>query len=171
MVTFRECTKSGYAARTEQNAANADVTIAIAKTFGTAGEQCTKKYVKKYEKLYVPVRFSDVIEDERIAKIVEFIGDKEVAINIAGNGLYHFDYHTQETLNNWMVVFLSNLRNKGLKIKSIRSGGQTGIDTAGSVAANILHIPSIVLAPKNWMFRIEKYQDIRNEEQFKARFI
>jgi hypothetical protein len=43
-ITFEECQKTGYAARTWINA-SADLTLAIGKDFHTAGEKLTAKAV------------------------------------------------------------------------------------------------------------------------------
>ena len=73
---------------------------------------------------------------------------------------------------NGFLVRLINLINKGIKgtIVEIRSGGQTGTDEAGIIAAFILDLPRIVLAPKGWLFRNKEGIDIRDEKLFKARF-
>ena len=52
-IIITEDTVSGYKHRTMKNA-SADVTIAIAADFNTAGEKLTKKSVKEQGKLFIP---------------------------------------------------------------------------------------------------------------------
>ena len=59
---------------------------------------------------------------------------------------------------------------QGVTISEIRSGGQTGVDEAGIIAAQRLGIPSSVHAPRGFVFRNKEGQDIRDERAFKERF-
>ena len=69
-----------------------------------------------------------------------------------------------------MAEVLQKLLDKGITISSIRSGGQTGIDEAGIIAAQRLGIPNEVHTTSNYMFRGRDGKDISDEEKFKARF-
>lgn len=59
MIEFKECQVSGYKARTMLNA-SADVTIAIAADFNTAGERLTKNCVKHLGLLYLPINYTGI---------------------------------------------------------------------------------------------------------------
>ncbi len=176
-IEFIEDQNEGYAPRTKVNA-GADVTIAFAVDFTTAGEKLTKRCVKEQRKLYIPITpniftlTSSVIK--RVAnKIREAVGDVEFTLNIAGNGLYTMrNRYDQPIVNQYVTSFIKSLNEElGYKIKSIRSGGQTGFDEAGLMAAQSLDIKAICLAPKGWKFRNTFGQDISDEWLFKQRFI
>ena len=48
------------------------------------------------------------------------------------------------------IIYCKNLKNK---MEYIRSGGQTGMDEAGAKASLMLGIPTLIYAPKNWLFK------------------
>lgn len=183
-IDFREHRAANYADRTKENA-SADVTIAIAVDFNTLGEKATKKSVDQQGKLYLPidtntfgsrneVEIQAGLATQRIAKL----GKKEITLNIAGNGIYTLNKilpgFLQAQADNSALELLTEIKIRldelGIKITSVRTGGQTGFDEAGAKAAQKLGIPTIVLAPKGWKFRNEQGQDISDEAQFKARF-
>jgi hypothetical protein len=179
MITFEEHQDSGYASRTILNA-SVDVTLAFATDFTSAGEKLTKQAVKDQRKLYIPIKISSINHGKTDAnvilkKIIE-LNQKEININIAGNGIYTFkgtysqgdiDYFIYHTLQYLIKCFLPI---ENIVVKNIRSGGQTGADEAGLKAAAKLNIPAFCLAPKGWKFRNEFGQDISDEHQFKQRF-
>jgi len=192
MIDFQEDESSGYASRTIKNAA-ADVTIAIAYDFNSAGEKLTKRAVLEQGKLYFPVeleRFGLKNYQGGVLNIVQHLAlrikelnTSEITLNIAGNGLYtlkntsirnqavcdYFTYHFLQHLVNELDRQRTN-GNFDTKIIAIRTGGQTGFDEAGAKAAEKIGIPTLVLAPKGWCFRDENGEDIYNEEAFKKRF-
>lgn len=99
---------------------------------------------------------------------------KGISLNIAGNGIYTMKgIYTQEEIDQFTYELLKavikspNLKNK---IISIRTGGQTGFDEAGTKAGIRLGLPTLTLAPKNWTFRNVNGQDISDEKLFKDRF-
>ncbi len=175
MITFKECQSPGYRARTMINA-SADITIAIAKDFNTAGERLTFNCVKQQGKAYLGIHYEE-LNDSVLTSVNVFhstIGLKIETLNIAGNGIYTINEH-QSSIDIKVLAFLDNLLALRLQAnitipKLIRSGGQTGIDEAGLKAAVKLGIPALCLAPKGWIFRDINGKDISNEEQFKARF-
>ena len=178
---------TGYRQRTIENAAAADVTIAFAKDFTTAGEILTKKSVLSANKFYIPVNLNPLnLSDwsEAFAaskKILSDLNDnpmlagKEFSLNIAGNGLTSFPPSvSQQEIDLFMARTLLIVQHatEGC-IRSVRSGGQTGIDEAGVKAADILGIKSLVNGPADYLLRIrngKNYFDIKNEVQFKIRF-
>jgi hypothetical protein len=94
-----------------------------------------------------------------------------IKLNVAGNGMQTLAKHgiTQEQANAFterVVKFI----NEKIGISEVRSGGQTGIDEAGIIAAQRLGIKSSVNAPKGWVFRDASGTDIPNEREFKSRF-
>lgn len=173
MITFEECQHVGYKARTVLNA-RADVTIALASDFNTAGERCTFNAVRSANKLYIPVRLKDILNLEMITSVSNQINNNVYGgwtLNIAGNGIYSLRL-SQEVLDKAIRQFLDTLFAITIsKPVLVRSGGQTGVDEAGAKAAAILGIPTVILAPYGWLYRDKNGYDIRDEQSFKSRFI
>jgi len=175
-IIFLEEKSRGYKVRTIKNA-SADVTIAMAIDFNSAGEKLTKQSVLFQGKKYIPIRLNTLqITDELVNNIIDSLNIiKAKTINIAGNGLYTFKgIYNQEQLDNYVYELLSKvlLSDKLItKIETIRSGGQTGIDESGAKASDELNITTIVLAPLGWKFRDITGKDISDEKLFKNRFL
>ena len=172
-INFIEDQTGGYPARTKINA-SADATIHLAIDFETPGEKLTKKSVNEQGKVYIALNATSLkVTPERVNKLIDIFNSKNVkTLNIAGNGIYDMKSYTQQQVDDFTYRLLKEaLKSPRLnnKIESIRSGGQTGFDEAGAKAGIKLGIPTIVLAPKNWEFRTNK-GNIKNEEEFKARF-
>lgn len=177
----------GYRERTIQNVIQSDVTIAIASRYDTAGEILTKRSCIKHGKLYIALPLNDISFDikpmyvdmdnpSRLRSIIDRICNlkkPEIKLNIAGNGIYSLDIgqlYLDMIIDAVIKIIVDKLKNKGISIILLRSGGQTGVDEAGLKAARALDIPSICLAPKGWTFRDINHKDISNEQLFKARF-
>jgi len=177
LIQFEEEQSSGYANRTRKNA-SADVTLAFAADFNTAGEKLTKNSVLNQGKKYVnfniaTVKQSDFVNASDIVKQLNEVN--ATSINIAGNGIYTLKNYewTQEQLDQYIYELLRDvINNKDLKnpITLIRTGGQTGVDEAGGKAGIKLGIPTKILAPKGWLFRNINNKDVSDEKQFKERF-
>lgn len=179
-IVFEEEKTEGYKARTIKNA-SADITIAIAKDFNTAGEKLTKNSVLNQGKIYLPVSidsFSSTNEinivSGMIAQQINNFSKNNIVLNIAGNGIYSLkNITTQNFIDNSVLELLEKTiekLNPEKKIISLRTGGQTGIDEAGAKAGIKLGIPTKILAPKGWVFRNIDNIDISDEKQFKERF-
>lgn len=175
---FEEDSSNNYKERTIKNA-SADVTIAFAINFGTSGEILTKNSVVDQGKFYIAIDAKNLnVTPERVNKLVKKLNkleNQEITLNIAGNGMYTMKgFYTQDQCDNFVFSLLKQTiehPDLKLKIKSIRSGGQTGFDESGIKAAVKLGLPSYVLCPKGWRFRPLEGGDISNEELFKKRFI
>jgi hypothetical protein len=185
-IDFQENQTGGYPARTKINA-SADVTLAIAVDYNTAGEKLTKKSVEEQGKVYIspmlpsmydsdPKRINEQYATQpKIDYIVNILNEANAkSINIAGNGIYTLDKvgYTQDVIDQYIYELLEGVVNSPNlinKIELIRSGGQTGADEAGAKAGVRLGIPTIVLAPKDWEFRTSE-GNFKDEAAFKARF-
>ena len=167
MITFKEHHIVGYKARTIETA-KADVTIAIAKDFTTAGEKCTKTCVPK-SSLYLPVRWDmlHVVDLSCVGHIKKLMYTE--SLNIAGNGIYTLRL-PQVEVDERIFIFLKKVFAFTYKPAIIWSGGQTGVDEAGLKAAVKLGIPAVCIAPRGWLFRDISGRDIANEKLFKQRF-
>jgi len=175
LLSLKEDNTTGYAARTKKNA-SADSTIALAVDFSSAGERLTKRSVLQQGKKYIAVNANNLeITEQRVTNIVNELNRvKARSLNIAGNGIYTMKgKYTQQQVDNFTYNLLKevlNSPNLNNRITSIRTGGQTGFDEAGAKAGIRLGIPTLILAPKNWVFRNERGTDISDEKGFKDRF-
>lgn len=142
---------------------------ALVKLLATGNAELTHtqdkgKWGKEFPKLLMEVR-------EELRGKNQFGG---ITLNIAGNGIYTMKgKYTQQEVDDFTYELLKaiiespNLKNK---IISIRTGGQTGFDEAGAKAAMRLGIPTLILAPKGWVYRDITGKDISDESSFKKRF-
>lgn len=178
-IQFKEHPLADYPSRTRENA-SADVTIALAVDFNSAGEKLTKNSVTQQGKMYIPIDLNKglAVTPERVDKIVDMlnrIGKPEITMNIAGNGIYTMaGQYTQPQLDEFMYQLLSAvLQSPNLKTKIVagRTGGQTGMDEAGAKAMSRLGIPTTVLAPKGWKMRGIDGKDVSGATEFQKRFL
>lgn len=174
-VTFTT-SKGSYQQRTKENAERSDITIALAEDFTTYGERATKNFAgNKYTSHLIKFEGKPFTSQE-IANHIAFdiINNKEIRkpikLNIAGNGIYSLS-EPQEYYNDLVTEVIKELQLRGIKIKEIRSGGQTGIDEAGIIAAQRLGIPAVVHGTKDWAFRGKDGKDVKGDEvAYKDRF-
>ena len=160
MIRFQESPFTGYGPRTKYNAENADITIAIAVDFNTAGERLTQKCAIGR---FIAINPSSSPESAA-ERIIEFMTRKgAVSINIAGNGIYSWERAgwSQERVNKYFYDTLA-LVHAARPIESIRSGGQTGADWAGLVAADALGIAGVGYFPKGYIQRNSSRVDFNN---------
>lgn len=192
--------KGGYGQRTDENAAWSDVTLALARDFNTAGEKRTARAAgNKLIQSELPIApASDITGDQPTPEDIPFLHlngpssynpeslaentlnewkqkklpTTDIKLNIAGNGIYSLRGNnvTQEDLNEYVTRFIKYLLDNGVTIKEIRSGGQTGIDEAGIIAAQKLGIPCSIHAPRGFLMRNETGKDVSGREAFVARF-
>ncbi len=140
-----------YKPRTVHNAESSDLNVAFALDFNTAGERLTKKSANGK---YVAISLNmESIEAARILYKASKYFNVET-LNIAGNGIYSLADcgWTQEFLNQWIFDVIS-LVHKHRPFSKIISGGQTGVDLAGGVAAEVLSIPCVMTFPKGLIQR------------------
>lgn len=150
----------GYSDRTKYNIRKADTTIAFAIDFNTAGEKLTRSCSLKEHKQYIPISLLVGTPEESGSAIIS--GWKTYStINIAGNGIHTLVKYgwTQEKINQYVYKTLKYIHNI-LKIYRIVSGGQTGADIAGIVAAYALDIPATITFPKGFVQRNIKGEDV-----------
>lgn len=169
---FSTSGNNSYPSRTRENADWSDITIALAQDFNTAGEKLTKNAAKdKYVSSILSTGSNNASEiAENLYNQIKAKGKVDnLKINIAGNGIYSMSQN-QAYYNDLVTQILEELQNKGVTIAEIRSGGQTGIDEAGIIAAQRLGIPSEVHSTANFMFRDKSGKDISDEQAFKSRF-
>lgn len=172
-TVFSTSGNNSYPSRTRENANWSDITIALAQDFNTAGEKLTKRAAgNKYVSSVLAAESNDASEiAENLYNQIKTKGKADnLKINIAGNGIYSMK-QSQSYYNDLMTQILMKLQDKGVTISEIRSGGQTGIDEAGIIAAQRLGIPNEVHSTANFMFRDKSGKDISDEQAFKNRFL
>ena len=159
-LDIREHTSVHYAPRTYHNAHVADLTAAFAVDFTTAGERLTHKAAAgKYVAIDI-VR----LQPKEAAQLVlrEALRLGAHVLNVAGNGIYTLQARgwTQERINAYVADTLAAahdaLRSSGDReagLTRIVSGGQTGVDLAGLVAAHRLGIDAVATLPKGFVQR------------------
>jgi hypothetical protein len=157
-LTVNDHKSSGYRERTKFNADSADVTVAIAKDFTTAGERLTRTVAGNR---YTHFGFGDARKDGRaLAQLMQQRG--ATSLNVAGNGIYTLAKHgmTQAEVNQHVYELLSEAHAIN-PITKIVSGGQTGVDIAGAVAAKALGIDAVITLPQGFLQRNEAREDRR----------
>ena len=149
-VSVKESSASGYAERTKHNANSADVTIAFAIDHTTAGERLTARLAGN--KL---VKFESSLKEFAEAIIAKLKSVNGTSINVAGNGIYTWAKSggTQEAINQRMFKVLKMVKEQHPALNKIVTGGQTGSDLAGAIAAKALGIPVEVTMPKGFLQR------------------
>ncbi len=140
-----------YSPRTYANAKSADLTVAFAVDFTTAGEKLTHKAAGDR---YVGIPLSeDPIQAARL--LYKALRDRDAhSLNVAGNGIYTLAKHgwTQARTNDYVHAVLAKVH-EHWPLKHVRSGGQTGVDIAGVTAAFALGIDVTALLPKGFVQR------------------
>jgi len=150
-LVIQEHKSASYAPRTYFNATSADLTVAFALDFSTAGEKLTKKAaVDKFVSI-------SLIEDYLGAARALYKHCRKhnvKTLNIAGNGIYTLEKKgmSQEDLNVYLYSVIS-LVNEHHPLEHIISGGQTGVDLAGGVVGYVLGIPVTMTLPKGYKQR------------------
>lgn len=141
-----------YVPRTGENARQATVTVAFAVDFTTAGERLTKREAGHR---YIGIEFGSPPEVAAKA-LAHYLLTKEGprTLNVAGNGIYTFAQKGigQAAVNQWVYEVLRRVHEQ-VGLTSIRSGGQTGVDHAGLVAAVALQVDALGLYPKSFRRR------------------
>lgn len=154
-----------YSARTRHNAQSAQLTVAFAVDFTTAGERLTRSaagtsYLGFNLNVDIPL-----IAARRLYSIVR--GRNFRTINIAGNGIYtlaKFGW-SQLRVNQYLLEVLNNVHRHWPLFKVV-SGGQTGADIAGLAAAYAIDVPEVTaVLPKGFKQRLVDGRDVFQTEQ------
>lgn len=150
----------GYSKRTLANA-ECDITMAAAADYSTGGERLTKQVAGAR---YVQLPFY-LDGDEAGRRLAEAMGKKSArSLNVAGNGIYTLEAKgmSQAQSDQWVFECISTAHAMH-RIERIQSGGQTGVDMSGAVAAFALGIPAKILFPADFTQRhadgIDRAQD------------
>lgn len=166
-LILEENSSSNYRNRTEENAKLADLTIAIALNFDTAGERLTKDIVVKNGKKYIAI-IPEGDPQEKALRVVEKMNEldlpQHLILNIAGNSMSSIGEKMNQTQADEFTYLLLKGISQNSKLKSkigtVRSGGQTGFDEAGAKASLKLGIKTIVHMPQGFKIRNQDGRDI-----------
>lgn len=151
LLTLLEDTASSYAPRTKANARAADLTVAFALDFTTGGEVLTHKVAGQR---YVAIHLGAPIDASAATLAAALRAHGAQSLNVAGNGIYRLAQHgwDQSTVDQWVHAVL-DATIAMQPFQSVRSGGQTGADLAGGIAALALGLPTTLLFPKGFLQR------------------
>lgn len=159
MVIVQEHKSEKYTPRTYFNAHSGDVTIALAVDLTTAGEKLTHKAAgEKYIGFHLT---DDTMAIDVARALYKFMKQRNAkTLNIAGNGIYTLAKHgcDQHHINSFVLSVVEKVH-QYWPIEKIFTGGQTGVDLAGAVAAQYLDIPALVTLPKGFVQRFEDKVD------------
>lgn len=160
MITIVEHQHYGYVSRTKHNA-DQGVTVAYAIDHTTAGERLTQSCAKgKIVKISPDQWYAQPVK--HLDKIIEMMERHNTRIlNIAGNGIYTWERRGYDQKNvNKEVFDIIRLVHDISPIKLIVSGGQSGTDLAGLIAAAQLDIPCIGTWPRGYTMRFADGRDV-----------
>jgi len=166
-MQVREHKSPKYSLRTELNANSADLTIACAEDYESSGEVLTHKLaVARGEERYLklPLSMTPIEAARLLWKRCKALNVR--TLNIAGNGIYTLKKFgwTDDSVNEWMYQVIKQV-SEHHQFELIISGGQTGADFAGGVAAEALGIDAVMTFPKGFKQRtLTVYELIQTEE-------
>ena len=158
-LIINEYNTPNYKDRTIYNASSSDVTLALATDLSTRGEQLTKRAAgRKYIGFELVEDIPTLYISRQLFKKLKT--DNAKTLNIAGNGIYTLKEYgcSQEFINQFVYEIISQTHYFH-PIHKIYTGGQTGVDLAGAIAAVKLGIPVEVTLPKGFIQRHEDHQD------------
>jgi hypothetical protein len=153
-LTIVEHSSPHYSPRTWHNATTADLTVAFAVDFTTAGEKLTRKAAGN-NFVAIPLDTNAMEAADMVLHALTSRNGK--VLNIAGNGIRTLAKHgwTQDRANAYLLAVLAYVK-ASTSIVQVQSGGQTGIDMSGAIAGVALDIPTVITMPKGC---IQRYED------------
>lgn len=157
-LTLLEDASSSYAPRTKVNASSADLTVAFATDFTTAGERLTRR-VAGVQFVAIDLSWPHLISARYLFQAMRRHQCK--TLNIAGNGMYTLVQAgwTEAALDAHLMDIIGKCH-EHWPLQAIRSGGQTGVDEAGLVVACALGIDATGLYPKGFKQRTIDGHDV-----------
>ena len=95
-----------------------------------------------------------------------------VRLNVAGSTAAELARHgiSQEQADAFVTDVLGRAVDEGLRIQELRTGGQSGIDEAGTKAALALGIPASQVVPRGFLYLDESGKPHWNRDSFLSRF-
>lgn len=160
-VTIVAHPSSGYRARTQHNADSAGLTVAMAVDFETAGEKLTRNVAGDK---YLSIPLLEVTSEKAGLRVAKAMRQRDTTtLNVAGNGIYTLSqHHIDQNDVNQHVYEVIRHAHELRPITKIVTGGQTGVDIAGAIAAKKLGIPLVVTMPKGFVQRGVDKKDVQH---------
>jgi hypothetical protein len=160
MITLVEHKSAYYGPRTWHNAAQG-VTLAYAVDHTTAGEKLTQKAAGD-KIVKISPEFCDDIQAARyLYAMLRHYNCRTV--NVAGNGIYTFAKHGFGQVNvNDAITNILHTVHMHWQIEKVVSGGQSGADLAGLIAAERIGIDSVGTWPKGFKMRFADGKDVNH---------
>lgn len=179
-----ENTERNYRHRTIANAEWSDITLAFAADFSSPGELTTKraagdKFIGRLLTQNDLSHLNDALywekEGEGLAGLIRSnpnFREDGIYLNIAGNSMVALSRNgfSSEAVNDIILNVIRQMLNSGIRIKEIRSGGQTGADEAGIIAGQRLGLKCSILAPKGYRIHYREGEEIEGYLPFSRRF-
>lgn len=155
MIELLQHKSTSYAPRTYHNAAQG-VTLAIAADHNTAGERLTQKAAGDKIVFVDATKFGEQWLNASRLLYLMLRKHNTRTVNVAGNGIYTLSkYGITQVMMNDMVRQILFKVDEHLKLDKVVSGGQTGADLAGLIAAAKIGIPCTGMWPKGFKMRFE----------------
>ena len=165
--------------RTVENARWADFTVAFAVDFTSPGERLTATAAgNEYLPFDLPHDGAG-LEDDALRRRMAIILSRRlesmtepVRLNVAGSTAADLARHgiSQEQADSFVTDVLGRALDEGLVIGELRSGGQSGIDEAGTKAALALGIPASQVVPRGFLYLDASGKPHWNRDSFLSRF-
>lgn len=161
----------GYNARTVHNAQVGHVTVAFAVDFSSGGELLTRSAAgDRYMAVLLPPLARNTVLDAATParKLLDRLAQSTDGriVNIAGNSLrrLHANGWRQELCDAYVYRVLA-LVHRHTPIQKIVSGGQTGADLSGAIAAVVLGIDTEITGPADLRQRPLQGPDLPRTKQ------
>lgn len=177
-LTVMETCSPKYHDRTVANAGWADLTVAFAADFSTAGEKLTRRAAgDRYMAVDIP-RERELLQNgsihDRIADIICHSTESMngIRLNVAGNSLETLQSYgiAQEDVDAFVAGVLGKAMAKGMPVVEIRTGGQSGVDEAGTKAAIGYGIRASQMVPRGFLYNDARGLPHWNRKSFLSRF-
>lgn len=142
--------KGTYGSRTDRNAAAAPVTMVYALDYESPGERRTKKAVDESGGKYVRKESSMSLDQFASAIVKQLKATNATSLNVAGNAIKTWVKAgmSQKDVNKDLFDVLKIVKDRYPKLETIVTGGQTGADIAGAVAAHALGLNVDLFMPE-----------------------
>lgn len=173
-----------YGHRTWANAEWSDITLAFAADFNSPGEITTKKAAGNKFIGYL-LTSAEVMREQddcywkaqgrKYACLIRSnpsYHEDGIKLNIAGNSMISISRcgFDADSVQDVIYHVLKNLLSEGIVISEVRSGGQSGADEFGIIAAQRLGLKCSILAPKGYRFHYKEGEEIEGYSRFVKRF-
>lgn len=164
MLLVKEHSSHKYTPRTYYNAKSAEITLAFAMDFTTAGERLTKK-ASYLNYLDLPLDEPWIDNARKVWRVLH--KNNYSVVNVAGNGIYTLSKHgmRQSDIDTYVLNVIKQVHEYH-PITKIYTGGQTGVDLAGAKAGYHLRIDTEVTLPKGYIMRFEDGKDVPCSKEF-----